>query len=261
MENSIQPDAELEQQIDLVTDVLEDSEGSSFDVDYIEEKEVEETGEEAVEEEESQEEAPEIEDVPNKENPSRFEYWQAKFSHEQNARKELEEKLQSLAEKLEKPNTPEPEPLKPPVKPTDPDDQLAKLDYVTQLAEYQAKIIEQQQEAFAKQQQAQQQAQRDAEFKAYMLGQYQKHGADEKLSAEAFNFFSSEQSLDPKTQLEMLIAWKGAPKPNPKVNQMKDRSEKHKIPLPPGVAKGGEQYPTEPDFGSDLVTYTKNNRV
>jgi hypothetical protein len=231
------------------------------DADQIEEptEEVEESTEEVVEE--SEEEAP-IKDVPNKENPSRFEYWQSKFTQEQNARKELEDKLQSFEQKMDtftKP--PEPEPLKPPVKPNS-DDPLDKIEYLEKLAEYNQTIVLKQQEAFEKQQEAQRQAQAQAQFKAYMLGEYQKV-ADERLSQEAFNFFSSEDSLDPVTQIEMFQAWKdkSASKQNPKVNQMKTQQAKQKVPLPPGVAGGTTEVPEEMDFGEDLLNFTKKYKV
>lgn len=251
MSDTINDDAVQEETIDFVTEVEEPTE-------------VEESVEETVDEptevvEESQEETP-IE-IPHKEDPSRFEFWQSKFSKEQEARKELETKLQSFEQKMESfSKEPEPEPLKPPVKPQS-DDPLDKIAYLEQLAEYNNAVLAQTQETFQKQQEAQLKATEQAQFKAYMMGEYQKSGADEKLSAEAFNFFSSEESLNPQTQLEMYQAWKGVSKPNPKVNQMKVKQQKYDTPLPPGVAPGGSEEHVELDYGEDLLNFTKNYRV
>lgn len=257
MEDNQKTDAvTTEQEFDLITEPFEEVEtdDSDYGTEIIEEESTPVT-EEVVEE--SEEEAPiEIKDIPHKEDPSRFEFWQSKFSQEQQARKELEQKFQSLTEKLEKPNTPEPEPLKPPTKPNS-DDPLDKIEYLEKLAEYNQNILLQQQQAFEENQKQQRMAQEQAQFKAFMLGEYQKHGADEKLSAEAFNFFSSEQSLDPKTQMEIFMAWKGAPKKNPKVDQIKSKQQKFNTPLPPGVTSGQSDTPVEDDFGADLVNFQK----
>ena len=258
MEDNQKADAvTTEQEFDLITEPFEEVEtdDSDYGTELIEEESTPVT-EEVVEE--SEEEAPieEVTDIPNKENPSRFEFWQKKFSEEQNARKELEQKFQSLAEKLERPKTPEPEPLKPPTKPNS-DDPLDKIEYQDKQIEYLGNIINNLVGDLNSQKEATKQAQEQAQFKAFMLGEYQKHGADEKLSAEAFNFFSSEQSLDPKTQMEIFMAWKGAPKKNPKVDQIKSKQQKFNTPLPPGVTSGQSDAPVEDDFGADLVNFQK----
>ena len=265
MENDNQViDAVESQEFDIITENIEtpDSEESDYGTEYVEEESTSEVVEESQEtvQEDVQEEAPtEIKDIPHKEDPSRFEFWQSKFTQEQNARKELEEKFQSFQEKLEQPNTPElePEVLTPPVKPTS-DDPLEMIEYLERKNEYLAKTVEKINGTFEQQQEAQRQQQEQARFKAFAVGEYQKVGADQKESMDAFNFFSSEESLDFKNQLEMYRAWKGASKSNPKVDQMKTHQEKYKAPLPPGVASGESDVPKEPDFGDDLLSYQKN---
>ena len=270
MSDTIKEDAVQNEELDLIP-VEEESNDTMFDYEESA-SEVEESAEDAVEESQNevedevenevQGESPKrIKDVPHKEDPSRFEFWQSKFTKEQQARKELEDKFQSLAEKLESPKSPEPEPLKRPVKPNS-DDPLDKIEYLEQLAEYNQTILDQTQRSFREQQESQLKAQEQAQFKAYMLGEYQKAGADEKLSAEAFNFFSSEDSLNPQTQIDLYNAWKNnRASTNPKVTQMKSQKMKQDIPLPPGVS-GGESYSSkEMDFGDDLLAITKKYKV
>lgn len=258
MEDNLKQDA-VEEEFDLITEEIEteESDETEYGKDYVEEESTEEVVEES--EEESPTEG--IKDVPHKEDPSRFEYWQSKFTQEQNARKELETKFQSLAEKLETPKAPEPEPLTPPVKPNS-DDPLDKIEYLEKLAEYNQAILDKTTKSFEQQQEAQRKSQEQAQFKAYMLGEYQKSGADEKLSAEAFNFFSSEDSLNPQTQIEIYTAWKNNRAPqNPKVNQMKSQKVKQNIPLPPGVSGGQSDAPKPEDFGEDLLNFTQQYRI
>ena len=262
-QENISDDAVQNEELDFIP-VEEENIDTMFDYEESRPEESTEEVEESTEEvvEESEEETPiEIKDVPHKEDPSRFEYWQSKFTKEQQARKELEDKFQSLAEKLESPKAPEPEPLKPPVKPNT-DDPLDKIEYLEQLAEYNQAILDQTQRSFKEQQEAQVRAQEQAQFKAYMLGEYQKAGADEKLSAEAFNFFSSEDSLNPQTQIELFNAWKSnRASTNPKVAQMKSQKMKQNVPLPPGVSSGESDIPKEMDFGEDLLAITKKYKV
>lgn len=263
MEDNLEKDAveSTEEEFDIISEPFEEQETDEtfYGEELVEEKPTEEVVEES--QEESEEETPEetpIKDIPHKEDPSRFEFWQSKFTQEQNARKEeVEELRQELREMKEASSkAPEPEPLKPPEEPES-DDPLDKIEYQDKKSKYQDARIKALEDLILKQQEEAKLTQEQAQFKAFAVGKYQEAGADQNESMEAFKFFSSEDSLDFKNQLEMYRAWKGASKPNPKVDQMKARQNKYKAPLPPGVVSGESDVPEEPDFGADLVNFQK----
>lgn len=248
-------DAVETESIDLITEPIEDNVETLHDVEYVTEKSAEEVNEPVVEE--SVEESP-IE-VPHKEDPNRFEYWQSKFSQEQNARKDLESKIQTFENKFDTfTKAPEPEPIQPPVRPNT-DDPLDKIEYLEKVVEYNQSLFNEQKGVFDKQQETSRKAQEQAQYKAGVLGEYQNAGTEQDKSMKMYEFFTSEASLDPKNAELMYDAVMGNPN-NPKVNQVNAQRVKQAVPLPPGVASGNEQVPLEGDFGMDLVKHEKNNR-
>jgi hypothetical protein len=265
-------DAGQDDNFSFVTEQMPQESDDTF-YDY-EENQIKPQTEESVEE--SKEETPketqeaetqevsEITEVPNKENPSRFEFWQSKFTQEQNARKELEDKLHSFEQKMESfANPPKvEEELAPPVKPNS-DEPLDKLSYLEQQNEYLAKVISKMDGNLKQREEAEKQAKETAHFKSVMIGAYQDNGADQNLSAETFDFYNSQQSLDPKVQLAMYQAYKNSlsSQSDKKATDIKAKTEKYGTPLPPGVVSGEQPKQKEPSFGEDMVDYYKSTRI
>lgn len=256
----------------FVDGVLEaETDEDDFGKDYVEPTESEkEVVEESKEVQEQTEEAPieEIKDIPHKEDPSRFEFWQKKFTEEQNARKELDNKFQSLSEKLENPKAPieEVKPLTMPEKPR-PDadgniDPLEKLEYLEKQNAYLAQTVDKISGTFEQQERARAEAERSAYLKAKTLGEYQGVGVEATKSQKMYDFFTSEESIDPKigeVMFDAVMAYKGQSQINPKTNQMKAKAEKYKVPPPPGVVSGTTDEPSkEPSFAEDLLGYQKS---
>jgi len=218
------------------------------------------------------EEAPieEIKDIPHKEDPSRFEFWQSKFTQEQNARKELEDKVQSFEQKMEvfaKPPKEEPKPLEIPREPMpDADGNIDPLDEVKYLRaenKYIRHTVDKISGTFEQQEKARKEAEQSAYLKAKTLGEYQNVGVEASKSQMMYDFYTSEESIDPKIgeiMFDAVQAYKGMQsQDNPKTEQMKAKQEKYEVPPPPGVVSGKSDVPKQAlDFAEDLLGYQKS---
>lgn len=204
---------------------------------------------------------PVIQDVPHKEDPSRYEFWQSKFTKEQDARKQLEEKINEISGRIPVKETPKPEPLLPPQRPQRPayydatdafnapesdsyKYEVARERYFEDLAVYNQKFVEVTLKPFQENIQKQQEQTVYQQKKAMTVGEIQGVGAQPVEAGEVFDFFTSPESLKPEN---LLIAFRAiqAQKQNPKLKEM---DKNLNPPLPPGLkGSGGEVQETADD--------------
>jgi len=219
-----------------------------------------EPGPQGVEEPEA--ETPEI---PNKENPDRFEFWQSKFNQERNEREkevgELKETLtqfQSQLEQFQQSQQPKEEPLKPPQPPrgygTEDEDPMEVLQYLRDMDTYRAKEFEQLKSSY-QQSVEERRAQEEASAqKAWAIGEFQKNGLDPNESQEAHQMFSNPDTFAP----ENLVQYYRFLKAN---SRSPARGFKEDAPPPPGVQPGRAEEPPEEDFLKGIAEFAGNRRV
>jgi hypothetical protein len=196
---------------------------------------------------------PIIGDVPHKDDPSRFEYWQSKFSKEQEERKKIEDKLNELSGRIPKPETPKPEVLtipQYPQRPTyyDPGDAIndpqsdsfkfeqAREQYFRDMAIYNQKVLENTLKPIHETIEQQRQTTEFQKKKAYTVGQFQGVGLAPGEAAEAFDFFTSEESLKPENLVLAYKAIKSA-----KVSPIPPSLQTPPSPPPPGLKNSGNE--------------------
>lgn len=192
--------------------------------------------------------------------PKSFKFWNSKYDKEVNPLKakvqELEQRLQEKDSKVSEfetfmnaiKNPPiKEEPLIEPQEPTS-DDPVEQLDYLKKLASYNKKLVIKQKSEFEtfraqaeKERQEKEEAQKAAQYKAFVAGKFQEKGLKPEEALEAINMYAKVQSNPDEYFGDLVELYKFKKEKNLKT---KNKNEQPDIPLPPGI-KGGTNVPTE----------------
>lgn len=240
-----------------------------------------ETVHETSEEGETQEPSKEV-DVDEKGRTSDTNpYWQAKYDREkaewEAKMKEYEQKLKAEPYTQEKPpehpneQKPDLKPPEPPQRPynydptealTDPESPSYKYresweKYLVDKIEYQDKMLGQVSQTIEQQKRRAEQQQKAAEEKAYYTQSLTKAGADERESENIYKFFSSPDSLAPENLVVMYRAVRNQYANPKRKTEMEARGKRHGEPLPPNATPSESELPEKPNFGHDMVEYSK----
>lgn len=189
--------------------------------------------------------------------PKSFRYWNSKYDKEVSPLKSqvemLNQKLQAYESKFEKVSEFEnviktlnqPKPPEPIVEPQPPstDDPIEQMEYLKKVANYNKKIVEMQRDEFnkfrgeiEKERQAQIEAQKQAQYKAYVAGKLQTVGGLKPEEAlEAINIYSKAQANEDEYYKDLSEFFKY--KKNKGLTQ-KTKTEQPNLPLPPGINSG-----------------------
>jgi hypothetical protein len=209
--------------------------------------------------------------------PKSFRYWNSKYDKEVNPLKmkvqELEQRLQEKETKFSefenivnviKNPVQKEEILVKPQKPTD-DDPAAKLDYLESLAEYNEKVRTKETSEFKafvemqkQKEQIQVEAQKQAQYKAYVAGKLQTVGGLKPEEAlEAINIYSKAQTNEDEYFGDLSEFYKYK-KNKGLVNKIK--TEQSEQPLPPGI-KSGASVPTEDETKEFLGSLNRRKDI
>jgi len=249
-----------------VQETKEINEPEGTKVDESEEKETEEVSDTKEQ----------ITDVPNKENPSRFEYWQSKFGKEQAERERIERELSEIREQVQtfqtvKPKEQEPE-LRMPEEPIvpreyDPTDAVTDVQsssykydqaykkYLSEMVKYQNVVLTKQTQAFESERKQREQSEYMSKAKAHWMGEFVKAGAEPDEAAKIFEFASSADSTNPANIVKYFRILNNIKQ---KGTTTAKKGELSNVPMPPTGGKHEDKPDPSKQFLSDLLEYSQN---
>lgn len=237
---------------------------SSFDSEVFEDVDpIEPTQEEP----ELQEEPVETEEPTEVDNPKSYKHFQSLAEQRKVENERLAQQLQDLQSKVEALNKPQEQPVNELVPPTPPEMPLnysevdartdfesdsykyllAKEKYNSDLIQYQNKLIEKTNQRFEQAENEKIQAQQFAQQKASIIGEFQNNGLSLQEAADAFEMFTSEDSVKPSNLAKYYKWLKGQQAPP-------TREKPNAVPPPPGVVPGNTEPQKTPDqlFNEDI---------
>lgn len=195
--------------------------------------------------------------------PTQFEYWQSQADKANTALESERVETQRLRQEItdSKPQEPRPEVLTSPVKPNS-DDPIDIQSYQGKKLEYQDQMIQNLVQGIQQEKQLREQAETQAQNKAYTLGQLQKSGLNPDDANGALEYYSQAQKTPEEYYKELANFYlfvKGK-KSTVRTEQIDNRSNRQKATLPLGVVPAESEIPKVDDstaFFQDINNYNK----